>query len=184
MSLSERIRPDCEAAPWVCEEVKQLESRLKQLEVELATAQAFHCLAVKERDYEREHVTTLRSVIAAELEAKRLLIADKALADRGTVYLEVTAAAQDAGGNPLADEVAERLLREPSETLLAKIEQQRQRIVYLEGATNHATGTPLSVTTKALQDAVRIMNGDRTQPLARILEARAVCVEALKRLHK
>ncbi len=76
MSLSERIRPHCEAAPWVCEEVKQLESRLKQLESELAEAQALHRWAVKERDYERGHVTTLRSVIAAELEAKRLLIAD------------------------------------------------------------------------------------------------------------
>ncbi len=121
-------------------------------------------------------------------EAKRLgeMIADryKDPADPGPIYLEATAAVQDAGGNPLADEVAERLLREPNQALLAKIEQQRQRIAYLEGATNHATGTPLSVTTKALQDAVRIMNGDLTQPLTRILEARAVCLEALKRLHK
>lgn len=28
MSLSERIRPNCEAAPWVVEEVKQLEAKL------------------------------------------------------------------------------------------------------------------------------------------------------------
>ena len=28
MSLSDRIRPDCEAAPWVIKEVKQLETEL------------------------------------------------------------------------------------------------------------------------------------------------------------
>ena len=28
MSLSERIRPNSEAAPWVCEEVKELEAKL------------------------------------------------------------------------------------------------------------------------------------------------------------
>jgi hypothetical protein len=32
MSLSERIRPNCEAAPWVVEEVKRMEDRITQLE--------------------------------------------------------------------------------------------------------------------------------------------------------
>ncbi len=32
MSLSERIRENSEAAPWVCEEVKRLESRLAEWE--------------------------------------------------------------------------------------------------------------------------------------------------------
>lgn len=38
--------------------------------------------------------------------------------------------------------------------LREKIENQRQRIVYLEGATNHATGTPLSLI-KAERDQLR-----------------------------
>lgn len=32
MPLSNRIRPDCEAAPWVIEEVKKLEAQLKTFE--------------------------------------------------------------------------------------------------------------------------------------------------------
>ena len=35
-------------------------------------------------------------------------------------------------------------LQVENERLKAKVENQRRRIVYLEGATNHATGTPLS----------------------------------------
>lgn len=35
MSLSERIRPNCEAAPWVIEEVKQLELELAEVYAEL-----------------------------------------------------------------------------------------------------------------------------------------------------
>jgi hypothetical protein len=31
VSLSERIRPHCEAAPWVCEEVKKLERENAEL---------------------------------------------------------------------------------------------------------------------------------------------------------
>ena len=31
MSLSERVRPDCEAAPWVVEEIKKLEKENKRL---------------------------------------------------------------------------------------------------------------------------------------------------------
>jgi hypothetical protein len=31
MSLSDRIRPDCEAAPWVIKEVKEMESEIKRL---------------------------------------------------------------------------------------------------------------------------------------------------------
>lgn len=44
--LSERVRPDCEAAPWVIKEIKKLES-------ELELAQLFHQVAVKERDLAR-----------------------------------------------------------------------------------------------------------------------------------
>lgn len=33
MSLSDRIRPNCEAAPWVCEEVKKLESHLAIMKI-------------------------------------------------------------------------------------------------------------------------------------------------------
>lgn len=32
MSLSERVRPDVEAAPWVCKEIADLESRLAESE--------------------------------------------------------------------------------------------------------------------------------------------------------
>ena len=35
MSLSERIRPNCEAAPWVVDEVKQLELELSEAYAEL-----------------------------------------------------------------------------------------------------------------------------------------------------
>lgn len=31
MALSQRIRPDCEAAPWVIEEVKEMEAEIKRL---------------------------------------------------------------------------------------------------------------------------------------------------------
>ena len=34
MSLSDRIRPNCETAPWVIEEVNQLESRCQELQAE------------------------------------------------------------------------------------------------------------------------------------------------------
>lgn len=38
MSLSERLRPDVEAAPWVIEEVKQLEAKLaKALDGQVVT---------------------------------------------------------------------------------------------------------------------------------------------------
>lgn len=37
MSLSDRIRPNSEAAPWVCEEVKKLELKLAAMSVELET---------------------------------------------------------------------------------------------------------------------------------------------------
>lgn len=47
MSLSDRIRPNCEAAPWVLQEIVALEN-------ELDCANAFHRVALKERDFERE----------------------------------------------------------------------------------------------------------------------------------
>ena len=39
MSLSDRIRPDCEAAPWVIKEVKEMESRI-EFWIEKSTMQA------------------------------------------------------------------------------------------------------------------------------------------------
>ena len=35
MKLSERVRPDCEAAPWVVEEIKRLERELFDAYLEL-----------------------------------------------------------------------------------------------------------------------------------------------------
>jgi hypothetical protein len=34
MSLSDRMRPECEAAPWVIAEIKGLETRVKELEAD------------------------------------------------------------------------------------------------------------------------------------------------------
>lgn len=47
MSLSDRIRPNCEAAPWVLQEVIGLEN-------ELNLADSLHRVALRERDFERE----------------------------------------------------------------------------------------------------------------------------------
>ena len=52
--LSDRIRPNSEAAPWVIEEVKRLEN-------ELEAAKAMHKVAVKERDYERHCINHLQN---------------------------------------------------------------------------------------------------------------------------
>ena len=46
-TLSERIRPNSEAAPWVVQEVINIEK-------ELALSESLHRLALKERDHERE----------------------------------------------------------------------------------------------------------------------------------
>jgi chromosome segregation ATPase len=48
----------------------------------------------------------------------------------------------DHGFKVAAEEATE--LREQRDRALTKIENQAERIKYLEGATNHATGTPLS----------------------------------------
>lgn len=40
--LSQRIRPDSEAAPWVIEEVKKLEARLATLEARLVILESYH----------------------------------------------------------------------------------------------------------------------------------------------
>ena len=51
MSLSDRVRPNIEAAPWVIEEVKELEKAYQEQEEELdATMMAFNFLK-KENDH-------------------------------------------------------------------------------------------------------------------------------------
>lgn len=46
-----------------------------------------------------------------------------------------------------------RKLKEERDEAREKIERQAERIRYLEGATNHATGTPLSVALKERDEA-------------------------------
>ena len=51
MNLSERIRPNCEAAPWVVEEVKKLEQQLAQLKTTLdQLANGSHLDAARNHD--------------------------------------------------------------------------------------------------------------------------------------
>ena len=58
MNLSERIRPNCDAAPWVIDEIKTLES--------------FYALAIKERDYERVRFDNLQAQQLEQIEALKL----------------------------------------------------------------------------------------------------------------
>ena len=55
--LSDRIRPSCEAAPWVCEEVKNLERQL-------AEAQAQLHIADEQIALERGALTHVRNVLS------------------------------------------------------------------------------------------------------------------------
>jgi hypothetical protein len=59
VKLSDRIRAGCEAAPWVVDEVKKLEA-------ELDVAEAFHRVAVSQRnqayDELRKHSGTIGAV--------------------------------------------------------------------------------------------------------------------------
>ena len=54
MSLSDRIRPDVEAAPWVIEEVKKLEAQRDALIAAIATVRmlsdGWHRLTDEERE--------------------------------------------------------------------------------------------------------------------------------------
>jgi hypothetical protein len=61
--LSQRIRPDCEAAPWVIEEVMQLENKISSLLHQQDIALSFHKIAIKDRDLERLRVDTLQAEI-------------------------------------------------------------------------------------------------------------------------
>jgi len=61
--LSQRIRPDCEAAPWVIEEVMQLENTISSLLHQQDIALSFHKIAIKDRDLERLRVDTLQAEI-------------------------------------------------------------------------------------------------------------------------
>lgn len=54
MSLSDRIRPNCEAAPWVIEEVKQLETELAAFKKNNVQLIQWHNAAIASWDEERE----------------------------------------------------------------------------------------------------------------------------------
>ena len=54
MSLSDRIRPDCEAAPWVIKEVKQLETELTAFKKNNEELIHRHNAAIASWDEERE----------------------------------------------------------------------------------------------------------------------------------
>lgn len=63
LPLSQRIRPDCEAAPWVIEQVIQLENTISSLQHQLDISVAFHKVAIKERDFERSRVEILQTEV-------------------------------------------------------------------------------------------------------------------------
>lgn len=60
--LSQRIRPDSEA-PWVIEQVIQLENTIYSLQHQLDISVAFHKVAIKERDFERSRVEILQTEV-------------------------------------------------------------------------------------------------------------------------
>ncbi len=55
-------------------------------------------------------------------------------------------------------ELAKKLEKQRNDAI-KKIERQAERIRYLEGATNHATGTPLSIAIKERDDALIQLTG-------------------------
>ena len=65
MSLSERIRPNSEAAPWVCEEVKGLENKLDAAQARCAKLEVCNGIGAKRLEYMKEQ-------LAAEQESFQL----------------------------------------------------------------------------------------------------------------
>jgi hypothetical protein len=59
-NLSDRIRPNSEAAPWVCDEVKRLERRLDAAISRFESSQEARATLKRERDEARELVRELR----------------------------------------------------------------------------------------------------------------------------
>jgi len=66
--LSERIRPNCEAAPWVLQEIIGLEA-------ELDLADSLHRLVLKERDLEREKNRCLLAALQGALRVAEQFVA-------------------------------------------------------------------------------------------------------------
>jgi len=64
MSISDRIRPNSEAAPWVIEEVRKLEAEVERLKVELAESHE------RRREWARQvgRMTAEREDMEAEVE--------------------------------------------------------------------------------------------------------------------
>ena len=76
---------------------------------------------------------------------------------------ETDAAVMAAGGDwsfPLR-ECSRRLERQRDEAR-EKIERQANRIRYLEGATNHAKGTPLSIALRERDEAFQLLASEKT----------------------
>ena len=61
MSLSERIRPNSEAAPWVCEEVKGLESKLDAVQARCAKLEAYNGIGAKRLEHMKEQLAAERA---------------------------------------------------------------------------------------------------------------------------
>lgn len=61
MSLSDRIRPDVEAAPWVVEEVKALEKAYNEQEEELDATMMVYNILKKENERLKAILTSVKS---------------------------------------------------------------------------------------------------------------------------
>lgn len=61
MSLSERIRPNSEAAPWVCEEVKGLENKLDAAQARCAKLEVCNGIGAKRLEYMKEQLAAERA---------------------------------------------------------------------------------------------------------------------------
>jgi hypothetical protein len=100
------------------------------------------------RTLERELIETERLRFGADADRRRL----RALSDQLSDNLSAVGAAYN------AEKARAEKAEAEVERLTAKIANQADRIRYLEGATNHATGTPLSqaiALTEKAEDIIR-----------------------------
>ena len=96
-------------------------------------------------------VTKQRDMLAGELDALKQSILDLSHPNMKLLLEERNEAREQIVANHKATLVIERMFyeaREQRDRAQSKIENQAERIKYLEGATNHATGTPLSKMTE------------------------------------